>query len=115
MASSPVTTPPTEDVKVLSTQTKAWPPRVNERQPFVFLSLAPATSAAYPHRRGSNPRVVDAVPTAAITDEAKRRSSSSASEGPAASVRARVLKLGPVHGGEHLDDHQGDWHEVAIE
>ncbi|KAG5913902.1 hypothetical protein E4U42_000810 [Claviceps africana] len=65
-----------------------------------FLPLAPATSASYPQAPARAQPASEAQP-------AHRRSSSSSSSGS----RHRILKLGPVHYGEHLDEHKGDFHE----
>lgn len=86
-----------------------------------FLSLAPSTSSSYPqaappaHRdsvgSGSSPpsSVPDPSSAAAAAEEAQepRRRSSSSTEGP------KILKLGPVHWGEHLDEHKDDFHHLA--
>ncbi|KAG5948594.1 hypothetical protein E4U53_006232 [Claviceps sorghi] len=67
-----------------------------------FLPLAPATSASYPQ-----------APARRAPAEAKpvhRRSSSASSGGS----RHRILKLGPVHWGEHLDEHKDDFHEPTV-
>jgi hypothetical protein len=98
-------------------------PRV-ERRLSEFLSLAPATSDSYPQAQKSlkqQPKVASAAPasapqpltegaldatkTAAAPSEtqAKRRTSSMSSDG------TRFLRLGPVHWGEHMGDHQGDF------
>jgi hypothetical protein len=66
-----------------------------------FLSLAPATSSSYPRAQ-----VVEAVDANAAPRPAIQRRSSSISSG------YKVLKLGPVHWGEHQDDHKEDFHEV---
>lgn len=71
------------------------------RLPSGFLSLAPATSASYPQTPASRAGEV-AQPAAP-----KERRSSSVSSG------YKVLKLGPVHWGEHPDEHKEDFHEVA--
>ncbi|GAW22698.1 hypothetical protein ANO14919_122410 [Xylariales sp. No.14919] len=70
-------------------------------RPTAFLSLAPETSASYPTARDIKPA---AHP---------RRSSSVSSAGSTGGLR--VLKLGPVHYGEHPDEHKEDFHEVAVE
>lgn len=67
-----------------------------------FLSLAPATSASYPQQQ---PRKTS---SAAIGPTEEKRRTSSSSSGP------RILKLGPVHGGQHLGEGDEDWHEVAV-
>lgn len=61
-----------------------------------FLSLSPVTSASFPK---------------APTGTQKRRTSSLSSDGKPPSG-FRVLKVAPVHYGEHGGDHQEDWHEV---
>jgi len=70
--------------------------------PTTFLSLGPVTSSGYPQSPKSQP--VDRSKPA-------RRTSSMDSDKPT----FRILKLGPVHLGEHPDDHKEDWHEVAVE
>ncbi|KAI0517146.1 hypothetical protein F5B22DRAFT_655173 [Xylaria bambusicola] len=70
-------------------------------RPSTFLSLAPETSASYPTAQDIKPALHP------------RRSSSVSSAGSAPSLR--VLKLGPVHYGEHPDEHKEDFHEVAVE
>lgn len=74
-----------------------------ERRPSVFLSLAPATSASYPQTQASRAAATEVAQPAAPV---QRRSSSVGSNG------YKVLKLGPVHWGEHADDHKADFHEV---
>ncbi|CAK7242072.1 MAG: hypothetical protein STHCBS139747_003549 [Sporothrix thermara] len=116
-----------DEIAVLAGRAKNFAP-VNDRQPMFFLSLAPATSNSYPQKQASvpeTPAVAEAVvaadaPVAAessvTVDPKQRRSSSLSSTGSnSASSGLRILKLGPVHWGEHLDDHKQDWHEVAIE
>ncbi|KAK1981237.1 hypothetical protein LZ30DRAFT_750202 [Colletotrichum cereale] len=77
----------------------------------VFLSLAPTTSSSYPFR---------AQPTAAaaVTEPAplKRRTSSVSSDVSknGAATGLRFLKLGPVHYGEHPEEHQSDWNPVLL-
>ncbi|KAH8159666.1 hypothetical protein CIB48_g8574 [Xylaria polymorpha] len=68
-------------------------------RPVAFLSLAPETSASYPTAQDIKPALHP------------RRSSSVSSAGST----LRVLKLGPVHYGEHPDGHRDDFHEVAVE
>ncbi|KAG6171428.1 hypothetical protein E4U27_007160 [Claviceps purpurea] len=72
----------------------------------VFLSLAPATSASYPRAPVSRPQVPGQE-----APVSHRRTSSSASSASASTTRHRILKLGPVHWGEHQDDHKEDFHE----
>ena len=68
-----------------------------------FLTLAPATSSSYPQTQSQRTPVFEAG-DATSTDEARpalqRRSSSVSSTG------FKILKLGPVHWGEHLDEEQ---------
>ncbi|PKS12795.1 hypothetical protein jhhlp_001006 [Lomentospora prolificans] len=71
-----------------------------QETPSFFLPLAPATSGT---RRPSDPASMPPV----------RRSSSLSSDGSARSYK--ILKLAPVHLGEHADEHKEDWHEVAVE
>lgn len=70
-----------------------------EPSPMNFLSLAPSTSESYPTTQDIKP--------------AGPRRSSSTSSAEAKSLR--FLKLGPVHWGEHPDEHKEDWHEVTNE
>ncbi|KAI1436882.1 hypothetical protein GGR50DRAFT_692849 [Xylaria sp. CBS 124048] len=69
-----------------------------EPRPMAFLSLAPETSSSYPTAQSIKPATT------------ARRSSSVSSTGS-----LRVLKLGPVHYGEHPDEHKEDFHEVAVD
>ncbi|KAL3958881.1 hypothetical protein ACCO45_007043 [Purpureocillium lilacinum] len=62
-----------------------------------FLSLAPATNNTPPVEQPQEQQ-----------QPSSRRSSSSSSTG------YKVLKLGPVHWGEHLDDHKLDYHETVV-
>ncbi|KAL0935230.1 uncharacterized protein CTRU02_209821 [Colletotrichum truncatum] len=73
----------------------------------VFLSLAPTTSSSYPFRVQQQ--------TAAVAEPAplKRRTSSVSSAGNGA-PGLRFLKLGPVHYGEHPDEHKEDWHPALL-
>ncbi|KAI2472586.1 hypothetical protein F4781DRAFT_343977 [Annulohypoxylon bovei var. microspora] len=73
---------------------------VRKEQPQMFLSLAPTTSASYPTAESIKPA------------SHPRRSSSQSSAGTSGSLR--FLKLGPVHYGEHPDEHKEDYHEVAV-
>ncbi|KAK1455261.1 hypothetical protein CMEL01_04021 [Colletotrichum melonis] len=76
----------------------------------VFLSLAPTTSSSYPFRQQQQ---AAAAVTATTTEPAplKRRTSSMRSDG---SNGLRFLKLGPVHYGEHPDEHKSDWHPALL-
>ena len=99
-----------EDIITLANQVKSFTPNAADRRPSFFLSLAPATSNSYPKKQES----VSAA--AALGDaDAKQRRSSSLSSTNSTAPGLRILKLGPVHWGEHRDEHKGDWHEVAIE
>lgn len=78
--------------------------------PPYFLSLAPATSASYPrapasrvHERAEN--IPASIDMAAPMPRRSSASSVSSTNG------YRVLKLGPVHWGEHLGDHKDDFHD----
>ncbi|KZZ93790.1 hypothetical protein AAL_05506 [Moelleriella libera RCEF 2490] len=68
-----------------------------------FLSLAPATSASYPQAPIKRP------------EAGRQRSSSTSSSSSSGSSSSghRILKLGPVHWGEHQGEHQGDFHEAT--
>ncbi|KAH7027439.1 uncharacterized protein B0I36DRAFT_364642 [Microdochium trichocladiopsis] len=66
-----------------------------EPMPRTFLSLAPAVSNSYPSSQSIKPATSMA-----------RRSSSLSSAGS-----MKILKLGPVHWGEHVDEHKDDFHE----
>ncbi|ROV89166.1 hypothetical protein VSDG_08852 [Cytospora chrysosperma] len=68
-----------------------------------FLSLSPVTSDSFP--KAQQPRPAGA-------EVHKRRSSSVSSVGK---NTMKVLKVAPVHFGEHGGDHQDDWHEVYVE
>ncbi|KAH8682458.1 hypothetical protein BX600DRAFT_506054 [Xylariales sp. PMI_506] len=71
------------------------------QQPMVFLSLAPTTSESYPTTQAPQ------------RPAAPRRSSSQSSSDSV--NRLRYLKLGPVHYGEHPDEHEEDFSEVAVD
>ncbi|KAH8179414.1 hypothetical protein LIA77_00933 [Sarocladium implicatum] len=79
--------------------TKAVGPR-----PMNFLSLAPATSSSYPQPQTQRLPVLEGSAIASgslegdIRPAVQRRSSSVSSTG------FKILKLGPVHWGEHLGD-----------
>ncbi|GKT43246.1 uncharacterized protein ColSpa_03427 [Colletotrichum spaethianum] len=76
----------------------------------VFLSLAPTTSSSYPFKAQQT--------AAAVTEPAplKRRTSSVSSDASknGAASGLRFLKLGPVHYGEHPDEHKSDWHPALL-
>jgi len=112
--------PTTEEVRQLSEKAVEFTSEVSghrPRRPSNFLSLAPNTSDSYPRaQRAKQPLTSEALAEAtqqdAAGDEAtKRRTSSLSSD----ASKLRFLKLGPVHWGEHQDDHKGDFHEVAVE
>lgn len=107
-----------EELRQLSEKAVDFPPQVTERRPSNFLSLAPKTSDSYPRtqRAKQQPLTAEALADAAKENSAsaeamKRRTSSLSSDGS----KLRFLKLGPVHWGEHQDDHKEDFHEVAVE
>lgn len=66
-----------------------------------FLPLGPVTSNSFPKAQ---------EPSTAGDLEHKRRSSSVSSAGKSTQ---RVLKVNPVHNGQHIGEHQDDWHEVV--
>jgi len=121
-----MTVPSNEAIKGLEERAQSFAPAaVAERQP-TFLSLAPTTSASYPQapkpRQRSIGPALTAGALAGVAEEAAlmptRRTNSMSSDGSASTVktqRLRFLKLGPVHWGEHPDEHKGDWHEAVIE
>lgn len=85
--------------------------------PAFFLPLAPATSASYPqapasraHERAS----VIPAPAEEVAPAPILRRSSSVSSGGSATSGYRVLKLGPVHWGEHLGEHKHDFHNADM-
>ncbi|TQN65157.1 hypothetical protein CSHISOI_10034 [Colletotrichum shisoi] len=75
----------------------------------VFLSLAPTTSSSYPFKAQQT-----AAAAAVVTEPAplKRRSSSLSSDSSKSGAAGglRFLKLGPVHYGEHPDEHKESLH-----
>lgn len=75
----------------------------------VFLSLAPTTSSSYPFKSQQAATTSSPAPL-------KRRTSSVSSAGSngASAPGLRFLKLGPVHYGEHPDEHKGDWHPALL-
>ncbi|CAK7263436.1 hypothetical protein SEPCBS57363_000557 [Sporothrix epigloea] len=104
-----------DDIASLAGQAKNFAP-INDRQPMTFLSLAPATSSSYPQKQTTVTEAPVATETVETVDSRQRRSSSLSSTGSnSMSPGLRILKLGPVHWGEHLDEHKQDWHEVVIE
>ncbi|KAM5355507.1 hypothetical protein ACJ41O_002153 [Fusarium nematophilum] len=77
-----------------------------------FLSLAPATSPSYPKKPAVRTHVRAAnIPDGESARPAPPRRSSSASSN---ANGYRILKLGPVHYGEHPDDHKHDFHDVIL-
>jgi len=88
-------------------------------RPMTFLTLAPATSSSYPQPQSQ--RVV--APSSLLEGSAVASGTSPESEVPPAVQRRsssvsstgfRILKLGPVHWGEHLGEetHKGDFVDV---
>jgi hypothetical protein len=104
-----------------SGQPESFPPA--RRRLSNFLSLAPNTSDSYPRAQKPKQPLAEQPLTAdtlaevpkkeSIIDSSKRRTSSLSSDGSKSNVR--FLKLGPVHFGEHQDEHKGDFFEVAVE
>lgn len=111
--------PTAQELRQLSERAVAFPPEAARRRPSSFLSLAPNTSDSYPRaQRARQPLAAEAPADDPKQDEVradapKRRTSSLSSDG--SKSRLRFLKLGPVHWGEHQDDNQADFHEVAVE
>ncbi|TDZ40215.1 hypothetical protein C8035_v003679 [Colletotrichum spinosum] len=60
----------------------------------VFLSLAPTTSDSYPFKA--------------------QQPSTSVASPVAAPIKRRTSSLGPVHYGEHPDEHKEDWHPALL-
>ncbi|KXH48348.1 uncharacterized protein CLUP02_13745 [Colletotrichum lupini] len=77
----------------------------------VFLSLAPTTSSSYPFRQQQQAAAAVTATTTTEPAPLKRRTSSMSSDG---SNGLRFLKLGPVHYGEHPDEHKSDWHPALL-
>jgi len=108
--------PTAEQLRELSEKVVEFTPVIAQRRPSTFLSLAPNTSDSYPRsQRTKQPLTAEALAevTKAGEDSAettKRRTSSLSSD----ASKLRFLKLGPVHWGEHQDDHKADFHEVAV-
>ncbi|KAF9875788.1 hypothetical protein CkaCkLH20_06720 [Colletotrichum karsti] len=75
----------------------------------VFLSLAPTTSSSYPFKAQQTTAVASPAPEQPL----KRRTSSVSSAG-SSNNGLRFLKLGPVHYGEHPDEHKEDWHPALL-
>lgn len=114
-----MSTPNAPELHQLSEQAVRPLPQLTQRRLSTFLSLAPNTSDSYPRtQRAQEPLTAEAlaeVPKddSPSADAMKRRTSSLSSD--ASKSRFRFLKLGPVHWGEHQDDHKEDFHEVAVE
>ncbi|KAF4125179.1 hypothetical protein GMORB2_4018 [Geosmithia morbida] len=113
-------------------------PERQHRRPSTFLTLAPSTSSSYPRmaksRVSSRKESIDSETSVASPDSvtsspppvtASRPGPSAAAMASAAAharrrsstatdVRGevRMLKLGPVHWGEHLGDHKEDFCEM---
>ncbi|KAF4460549.1 hypothetical protein FALBO_12666 [Fusarium albosuccineum] len=81
-----------------------------------FLSLAPATSPSYPKKPATRAHVRAAnVPEDDSSRPAPpRRSSTGSTSSSSSSNGYRILKLGPVHYGEHADDHKHDFHDIIL-
>jgi hypothetical protein len=94
-------TMPSPDERRPSTFLRLTPdlPTVSQRRGS-FLTLAPATSPSYPQMPIARPAA-----SAEVVDMPRRKSSVGNSP--------KILKLGPVHWGEHLDEHKDDFHEIA--
>ncbi|EGU79616.1 hypothetical protein FOPG_00229 [Fusarium oxysporum f. sp. conglutinans race 2 54008] len=73
-----------------------------------FLSLAPATSPSYPQKPAVRSHTRPSPPRRASTESSSSSSSSSSNNS------YRILKLGPVHYGEHADEHKTDFHDVIL-
>lgn len=71
-------------------------------QPSTFLSLAPDVSPSYPQAPLARQPASEGE---AATEVLPSRKSSVGSSN-------RILKLGPVHWGEHLEEHKDDFHDV---
>jgi hypothetical protein len=80
-------------------------PVVDERRPSTFLNLAPDTSASYPRMPARKSSLEDSNP-AKVANEVTGRKASSVAVG-----EGRILKLNPVHWGEHLDDTKEDFYD----
>jgi hypothetical protein len=109
-----------QELRQLSEQAVDFVPEAARRLPSTFLSLAPNTSDSYPRaQRVKQPLTAEALAEATkqaagaseSDDITKRRASSLSSD----ASKFRFLKLGPVHWGEHQDENQADFHEVAVE
>jgi hypothetical protein len=117
-----MSSPTPEELRQLSEQVVVFPIEARERRPSTFLSLAPKTSESYPRtQRVKQPLTAEAlaaVPNkqdevAADAETMKQRRTSSLSS-DASKSRLRFLRLGPVHWGEHQDDHK-DFHDIIDE
>ncbi|KOS19802.1 hypothetical protein ESCO_000321 [Escovopsis weberi] len=84
-------------------------------KPSSFLTLAPTISSSYPRKPISRPPA--AIDNHVRGGTSSRRSSSSSSHSSSSmgsfSTGMRVLKLAPVYWGEHVDDHQADFHDIV--
>ncbi|CAM1504096.1 Fc.00g016870.m01.CDS01 [Cosmosporella sp. VM-42] len=70
-----------------------------------FLSLAPATSPSYPQKPTTRSHGRAAIPEGSTRAPLPRQDSNG----------YRILKLGPVHYGEHPGQHKADFHEVILQ
>jgi hypothetical protein len=109
--------PAAGELRQLREQAVDFVPENTQRRPSTFLSLAPKTSDSYPRtQRTKQPLTAEALAEVtkqedANADATKRRASSLSSD----ASKLRFLKLGPVHWGEHQDNNQADFHDVAVE
>lgn len=98
---------PTLALSSISRQQPTQPPNMSDPRrsmPLTFLSLGPVTSESFP--KSQQPKQAG--------DGHKRRSSSLSSDGKGSAPGYRVLKVAPVHYGEHAGEHQDDWHNAAV-
>lgn len=77
---------------------------IEAQRPSSFLSLAPSMSDSYPRIQAHRASSISSDSDETAVEIPRHKSSVS---GP------RILKLGPVHWGEHLSEHKDDFHEVA--
>ncbi|KLU87832.1 hypothetical protein MAPG_06823 [Magnaporthiopsis poae ATCC 64411] len=99
---------PSGFLQLVPTQSAPYTSSVPERRLSSFLSLAPTQSASYPQIQRSLQQA-KVAPTALEAEVNRQRRSSSLSSVGSSNSGLRFLKLGPVHWGEHQEDHQGDF------